>query len=139
MSHLRYIDSDKILVTELFGDVTIDEIKGLQDELPEYLSNDELFEIVIHKKGLRMNLNSQDAITSADNVRRSMKDIKKAAIAFVSNEDFIFGLRRQLEIRSENDFVQMCVFRSEEAARSWFDKIRSKQLELKENGSQPDQ
>ena len=125
MAHSRYVDADGNLVTTIFGSVTIDEIKGLQDELLEYLSNGELYELVIHKDGVRMNLNSQDATASADNVRKIMRGIKKAAIAFVSNENFVFGLCRQLQIRAENDYFQMCVFRTEDTARKWLNEMRS--------------
>jgi hypothetical protein len=125
VAHSRYVDTDKNLVTIIFGNVTLDEIKGLQDELLAYLSNGELYELVIHKDGVRMNLSSQDATASADNIRKVMKEIKKAAIAFVSDENFVFGLCRQLQIRVENDFVQMCVFRTEDTARKWLNEMRS--------------
>ena len=125
MAHSRYVDTDGNLVTIIFGNVTIDEIKGLQDELTGYLSNGELYELVIHKEGVRMNLSSQDATASADNLRKIMRVIKKAALAFVSDENFVFGLCRQLQIRAENDFVQMCVFRTEDTARKWLNEMRT--------------
>lgn len=125
MAHSRYTDAEGILVTIIFGEIKLDEIKALQDELPGYLINGELYELVIHKEGVKMNLSSQDAIASADNVKKIMREIKRAAIAFVSDEDFIFGLCRQLQFRSENDFIQMCAFRTEDTARKWLNEMRS--------------
>jgi hypothetical protein len=125
MAHSRYVDTDGNLVTTIFGNVTPDEIKGLEDELTGYICNGEVYELVIHKEGVRINLNSKDTTASADNVRKVMREIKKAAIAFVSDENFIFGLCRQLQIRSENDFIQICVFRTEETARKWLNEMRS--------------
>jgi hypothetical protein len=125
VAHSRYVDTDGNLVTIIFGNVTLDEIKGLQDELTGYLNNGELYELVIHKEGVKMNLNSLDAIDSADNLRKIMRVIKKAALAFVSDENFVFGLCRQLQIRSENDFSQICVFRTEDTARKWLNEMRS--------------
>ncbi len=125
MAHKRHIDQDGNLVTVVFGDVILDELKDLQDELANYQKNGELYELVIHKKGIRMNISSQDAKASADNVQKNMRNLKKAAIAFVSDEDFVFGLCRQLQIRSENEFIQMCVFRTEDTARQWLNEMRS--------------
>lgn len=124
MAHSRFTDADGILVTVIFGEIKLDEIKGLQDELPDYFSNGELYELVIHNEGVKMSLSSQDSIASADNVKKIMKSVKRAAIAFVTDEDFVFGLCRQLQIRSENDFIQMCAFRTEDTARKWINEMR---------------
>ena len=124
MAHSRHIDDDGIIVTTIFGAVTLDEIIGLQNELPSFLRDNGIYELIIHKTGVNMGLDSQDANASADNLKKIMTGIKKAALAFVSGDDFIFGLCRQLQIRVENDFVQMCVFRTEDTARTWLNEMR---------------
>jgi hypothetical protein len=125
MSHSRHIDDDGNLVTIISGAVSIGEIVDLQNDLLNHSHNGEIYELIIHKHGVSMNLNSQDAVTSADNLKKNMKNITKGALAFVSDEDFVFGLCRQLQIRVENDYVQMCVFRTEDTARTWLNEMRS--------------
>ena len=111
--------------------MTIEEIKKLQDELHSYLHDGEIYELVIHKPGTMMNLDMDDANESADNIRKVMRDINRGAIAFVSDEDLVFGLCRQLQIRVGNDFVQMCVFRSEETALIWLNEMKSSKPAVK--------
>lgn len=131
MSHTRYVDDNGNLVTVISDDVTIEEIKKLQDELHSYLHDGEIYELVIHKPGTMMNLDMDDANESADNIRKVMRDINRGAIAFVSDEDLVFGLCRQLQIRVGNDFVQMCVFRSEETALIWLNEMKSSKPAVK--------
>ena len=125
MPHSRHIDDDGNLVTIISGAVNIGEIVELQNDLLNHAHNGEIYELIIHQYGVNMNLNSQDAVTSADNLKKNMKNITKGALAFVSDEDFVFGLCRQLQIRVENDYVQMCVFRTEDTARTWLNEMRS--------------
>ena len=63
-----------------------------------------------------------------------MQKITKGALAFVSDEDFVFGLCRQLQIRVDNDFIQMCVFRTEDTARTWLNEMRSLNMAKQETG-----
>jgi len=46
-------------------------------------------------------------------------------MAFVSNRNYVFGILRQREMRVENEFVQLCVFRSEETALKWLNEMKS--------------
>ena len=134
MSHTRHVDTDGNLVTNISGVVNIDEIVGLQNDLCNYVRNGAIYELIIHDHGVSMNLDSKDAVTSADNLKRVMQKITKGALAFVSDEDFVFGLCRQLQIRVDNDFIQMCVFRTEDTARTWLNEMRSLNMAKQETG-----
>lgn len=127
MPHTRHIDKDGNLVTVISGHVTLEEIKQLQDELQSYLQNKEIYELVIHQPGINIDLDSDDSAASAGNIKKVMNSIKRGAIAFVSNEDYVFGLCRQLQIRAGNEFIRMCVFRTEDTGRKWLNKMRSSQ------------
>ena len=130
MPNTRHIDEDGNLVTVISGQVTLDEVIQLQDELVNYMQDGEIYELVIHQTEVNMNLSSEDADASAENIQKVMRSVKKGALAFVSNENFVFGLCRQLQIRAENDFVQMCVFRTEDTARTWLNEMRSTKHEV---------
>lgn len=125
MPHSRYVDDDGILITTLSGAVTLNELIGLQNELKSYAHNDEIYELVIHHDDINMIQDSNDSISSADNVKRALNGIRKAALAFVSDKDYVFGLCRQLQMRVENEFIQMCVFRTEETAHKWLYEMKS--------------
>jgi hypothetical protein len=55
------------------------------------------------------------------------KGFKKAAIAFVTDHDPVFGLCRQLQMRIENEYIQLCIFRNEETAMHWLHEIKEHQ------------
>lgn len=125
MPHSRHVDADGILITTMSGVVPLKEVIELQNEILSYVRDEEFYELVLHPDDADMELDSNESIISADNVKRVLKKLRKAAIAFVSNKDYIFGLCRQLEIRVENEFIQMCVFRTEETALQWLLEIKS--------------
>ena len=125
MPYSRYVDADGVLITKLSGVVTLKELIELQNELLSYARDDEIYELVIHPDDVDMVQNPDESNISADNVKRVLKGIRKAAIAFVSNRDFVFGLLRQLEMRVENEFIQLCVFRTEETALKWLNEMKS--------------
>ena len=119
MAYSRCVDNDGILITRVSGNFTLDDAIELQDELHNYINNDEIYELFVHTEDLKMNWNSNEARISADTFEKNLKKLKKAAIAFVSNSNLVFGLCRQLQMRLENELIQMCVFRNEETAHQW--------------------
>ena len=125
MPHSRYVDADGILITKLSEVVTLKELTELENELPSYVRDGELYELVIHPDNVELVQNSNESIISADNLKKALKGVRKAAMAFVSNRNYVFGILRQLEMRVENEFVQLCVFRSEETALKWLHEMKS--------------
>ena len=124
MPYSRCLDNDGILITTISGSVTLKELIELQNDLPNYFQNDEIYELVIHQLDTVMIQDRKESEISADNVKRVMQKYKRGAIAFVAGGDFIFGILRQLQIRSENEFIQMAVFRTEETALKWLLEVR---------------
>ena len=84
-----------------------------------YVIDGEIYELFVHSSDLEMHWSSSEALVSADTFINTLKRLKKAAIAFVSDNNFVFGICRQLQMRVENEFIQMCVFRNEDTAHSW--------------------
>jgi len=125
MPYSRYVDADGVLITKLSGVVTLKELIELQNQLLSYARDEEIYELVIHSDDVDMVQNPDESVISADNVKRVLKGVRKAAIAFVSNRDYVFGLLRQLEMRVENEFIQLCVFRTEETALKWLNEMKS--------------
>jgi hypothetical protein len=125
MPHSREVDEDGILITTLSGTIPIKELVELQNELPSYACNDEIYELVLHPHDRETSQSSDEAIVLADNVRRVMKKFKKGAIAFVASRDYVFATLRQLQMRVENEYIQMAVFRTEETARKWLLEMKS--------------
>lgn len=119
MPYSRKLDDQGILITTFSGDVRVNESIELQNELVNYSHNGEIYELVLHPDGVNIEQNIKDSEASAENARSAMKKLKRGAIAFVSNSDYAFGILRQLQMRVENDFIQMAVFRNEETARKW--------------------
>lgn len=125
MPHTRYVDADGILITKLSGAIPLGELIELQNGLLSYVQNGEVYELVIHPDDVQLLQSTTESEVSAENVKKILKEIRRAAIAFVTNRNFIFGLLRQLEMRVENEFIQMCVFRSEETALKWLNEMKS--------------
>ena len=125
MPHSRYVDADGVLITKLSGVVTLEELNEIQNELHSYVRDEELYELVIHRDDVKMVQSIVESTISADNVKRVLKMVRKATIAFVANQDFVFGLLRQLEMRVADEFIRMSVFRTEESALKWLNEMRS--------------
>jgi len=119
MPYSRYVDADGVLITKLSGVVTLKELIELENELHSYVRDEEIYELVVHPDDVDMVLNNNESIISADNVKGALMGLRRGAIAFVSNSSYVFGLCRQLEMRAENEFIQLRVFRSEETALKW--------------------
>ena len=125
MPHSRFVDADGVLITTLSGVVTLKEMIEIEDELRSYVRGEDIYELVLHSDDVEIALDRNESITSADHFKSILNELRKGAIAFVSDRDFIFGLCRQLQMRVENEFIQMCVFPSEETARKWLLEIQS--------------
>ena len=124
MPHTRKLDSHGVLITRLTGTITLDDLIILQNEMPRYAEDDEFYELVVHEQNMEILQNTDESIASANNMKRILKEFKKAAIAFVTNHDLVYGLCRQLQMRLENEYIQLCVFRNEETALKWLHEIK---------------
>ena len=125
MPHSRFVDADGVLVTKLSGVVTLKEMIEIEDELRSYVRGEDIYELVLHSDDVEIALDTNESITSANHFKSILNELRKGAIAFVSDRDFVFGLCRQLQIRAQNEFIQMCVFSTEETARKWLLEIQS--------------
>ena len=125
MPHSRFIDANGILITTLSGAITLNELIELEDELRSYKSDESIYELVLHSEDIKVALGSNESISSARTLQSVVKGIRKGAIAFVSDKEYIFGLCRQLEMRVDNELIQIRVFRTEENARKWLYKMQS--------------
>lgn len=125
MPHSRFVDADGVLITTLSGVVTLKEMIELEDETRSYVHGEDIYELVLHSDDVEIALDMNESIISANHVKSILNEFRNGAIAFVSDRDFIFGLCRQLEIRAQNEFIQMSVFPTEETARKWLLEIQS--------------
>ena len=130
MSYSRQVDSHGIVITTLFGSVTLNESIEIQNDLLNYVQGGEIYELVLHPENSELLQDAKEAIISADNVQKNLTKIKKGAIAFVAGNDFIYGLCRQLQMRVDNQYIQLCVFRTEETALKWLYEIKSSDEKL---------
>lgn len=125
MPHSRHVDSNGILITKLTGVVTLNESIKIQNEMENYVRDEEIYELVIHPGNSKILQNSNESIVSSDNVQKNLEKFKKGAIAFVSKNDYIYAICRQLQMRVENERIQLCVFRTEETALKWLYEIKA--------------
>ena len=125
MTHTRHIDSNGILVTKFAGVVTLDELIEIQNELENYARDGEIYELVIHPDDSELLQSMNESIISAENVAKTLKKFKKGAIAFVAGRDFIYGVCRQLQMRVENEYIHLSVFRTEDTAHKWLCEIKT--------------
>lgn len=125
MPHIRHVDSSGILITRFTGVVTLEELIAIQNELENYACDGEIYELVLHPDDSELLQNMDESIASAENVKKRLGKIKKGAIAFVANNDFIYGILRQLQMRVENEYIHLSAFRTEETALKWLREIKS--------------
>ena len=125
MPHSRLIDANGVLITTLQGVVTIREIAELVAETHNYINDGEILELVLHSDDVEIALSGIESVIAADTLKNSLKMVRRGAMAFVSNKDFVYGICRQLQMRVENEFLQICVFRTEETARAWLNEMQS--------------
>ena len=124
MPHTRTLDSNGVLITRLTGAVTLDDLIVLQNDMPGYAKDEEFYEMVVHEENMQILQDTNESMVSANNMKRIFKGFKKAAIAFVTDHDLVFGLCRQLQMRLENEYIQLCVFRDEKTALQWLHEIK---------------
>ena len=124
MPHTRNLDSHGVLITRLTGTVTLDDLIALQNDMPGYAKDEEYYEMVVHEENMELSQDTNESMVSANNMKRVFKGFKKAAIAFVTDHDLVFGLCRQLQMRIENEYIQLCVFRNEKTAIQWLHEIK---------------
>lgn len=124
MPHTRNLDSHGVLITRLTGTVTLDDLIDLQNDMPGYAKDEEYYEMVVHEENIKISQDTNESMISANNMKRIFKGFKRAAIAFVTDHDLVFGLCRQLQMRIENEYIQLCVFRNEETAIQWLHEIK---------------
>ena len=124
MPHTRTLDSNGVLITRLTGAVTLDDLIVLQNDMPTYAKDEEFYEMVVHEENMQILQDTNESMVSANNMKRIFKGFKKAAIAFVTDHDLVFGLCRQLQMRIENEYIQLCVFRNEKTALQWLHEIK---------------
>lgn len=86
-----------------------------------------IYELVIHPDDVEITQSAHESEISADNVKKVMRNFKRSAFAFLSNRDYVYGILRQLQMRVENEFIQMAVFRNEETALKWLLEMKSSQ------------
>ncbi len=129
MPHSRFVDADGVLITTLSGVITLKEMIEIEDELRSYVHGEDVYELVLHSDDVEITLDRNGSIISANHIKSILNEFRNGAIAFVSDKDFIFGLCRQLQIRVQNEFIQMCVFPTEEAARKWLLEMKSSNRE----------
>lgn len=125
MPYSRHFDADGILITKVSGNYTLEDALELQNTLHSYIIDGEIYEMFVHADDLEMHWNSTEALASAATFGETLKNLRKAAIAFVSGDNLVFGLCRQLQVQVENEFIQMCVFRREDTAHRWLLELKS--------------
>jgi len=135
MPHSRSVDNSGVVITTLSGMVTLKEFVEIQIELRSYIHEGEVYELVLHSDDFRTALDGDETLTSAESLQNLLKGVRRAAIAFVSRQAFAYGLCRQLQMRAQSEFVQICVFRTEETARAW---LREMQLSNKSRATTAD-
>lgn len=128
----REMESAGLVVTHFGGKHTYDDAIDALNEIQElHREKKDIYEIVIHSDDMKTHLSSEEISRLRENVIKTFSDFDKGAIAFVCNQDLIFGLCRQLEIMMDNEKIAISVFRSEDLARKWIDEIKAVQNNIK--------
>ena len=94
------------------------------DDLTVYVEGDEIYDLVIHADDTSFRLEPDDIAILVNRVKEVLKVYKRGAIAFVSTDDLMFGICRQIQIQIENEFIQVCVFRTVQTAMNWLHEIK---------------
>lgn len=75
--------------------------------------------LVLCAEDLEVKLAREAAIIIADKLSLQLSNCRTKMLAFVCQQDYIFGLCRQLGMRIEKKSLQVDVFRTEKEARHW--------------------
>lgn len=89
------------------------------NDLSRYVTNNRLFEIVIHTENAGVNVAYDDIAPLIAKANEIFSGLDAGAIAFVAANDMLFAQCRQLQLQLESEKVPVCVFREEQPAIEW--------------------
>ena len=124
MKYSRSLDTRNILITTLSGTITQKDAFRVVDDLPVYADGDEIYDLVIHADDTSFCLEPDEVVMLVNRVKEVLEAYTRGAIAFVSTDDLLFGICRQIQIQIENEFIQVCVFRTVQTAMNWLHEIK---------------
>lgn len=125
MVYQRELLESGIVKTTIDGVMDVEKSLSSLDDLSKYVQNNRLFEVAIHTDNASIDVSYEDVAPIVEKALEIFNNLKVGAIAFVSNNDVMFGLCRQLQLQLVNDKVQITVFRNEETAIRWLTEIKS--------------
>jgi hypothetical protein len=126
MAFTWQFESEDCVVIRITGHVVYQEIMDFLGEIKKETSrHPEIYELVLCSEDLQVELSSDAAQLVAEKLKENLSFHETGALAFVCVSDHVFGLCRQLGMRSESDGMPIDAFRTEAKARQWFDEIRS--------------
>ena len=83
------------------------------------------YEIVRFESGAQLDITFEEASVLIDNIRPLLDDMHRVIIAFVADNDLLFGFSRQIEFLLEDGkHILIDVFRDENSAHAWMCKMR---------------
>ena len=123
MPYNRIKEPDGLVITEVFGDISPQEQTATFENLESYIENNELNEIIIHSPDTDIDENYEITKNSLAIAARVLKGVK-VRIAFVSGNDLIYNLCRQLQSFLVDENIVINVFRTENAARNWMKEVK---------------
>lgn len=119
MALKRTVGADGVLITEVYGAFRKEESFRLIDDVPHYISNHQLYEIVLISDELEVAQEYPNFFTLQARARSVFDMVERGAIAYVAKSDLVFGLCRQFQAAVDNEHLQLCVFRSFDTAKQW--------------------
>lgn len=93
------------------------------NDLYSYVNDKKLYELVVHEQGSAVDVGYEEAAVIVSRAKELFSSLDAGAIAFVSDDDLIFGLCRQLQMQINNK-VQIAVFRNESTAVQWLAELK---------------
>ena len=117
------IDSG-IVKTTIDGVMDLDMSLSSLNDLRNFVHENRLFEAVIHTENASIDVSYNEVGPLITKALEIFNNLDAGAIAFVTDDDTIFGLCRQLQMQLENDKVQVTVFRREQTAMNWLQEIK---------------
>lgn len=118
MPFKRVKESDGLVITRVSGKITPKEQADTIENLESYIVDHQLNEIIIHSPDTDLDENYEITKNSLAMAARVFKGVK-VRIAFVSGNDLIYNLCRQLQSFLADENIVINVFRTEPAARKW--------------------
>lgn len=124
MPFTRTKEPDGLVITRVFGEISPQERTETIEDLGSYIENNQLNEIIVHSPDTDLDENYEITKHSLAMAARVFKGVK-ARIAFVSGNDLIYNLCRQLQTFLTDENIVINVFRTENAARTWMKKVQN--------------